>query len=136
MRQCRENCGLRAKNEPLTTDATLRRTARAVKYERTRSDNARKTRQTAKRTKDDDAGQPETTCCAQHKRSRKDDSRDNYKEMLLCRLTLELSGGEAVRLNDWLDGSQVTPSVSETIALLWMAGNGAKCLACARRTNR
>ena len=35
-----------------------------------------------------------------------------------CGLTLELSGGEAVRLNDWLDGSQITPSVSETIALL------------------
>ena len=103
MRKCSDDGGLRAKNEPLTIDGTLLQTARAAKYERTKSDNARKTRWTAKRTKDDNAGQPETTCCAQQKRSRKGNARDNYKEILLCRLTLELSGGGAVRLDDWLE---------------------------------
>ncbi|WP_143525844.1 hypothetical protein [Rhodanobacter sp. C05] len=39
--------------------ATLRRTARSVKHEEVRYANARKTRQTTERTKDDNAGQPE-----------------------------------------------------------------------------
>jgi len=81
-RQCRETCGLRAKNEPLTTDARLRRTARAAKREKTRCNNARKTPRTTKRTKDNDAGQPGTTRCAKQMRSRKDNARDNYKETL------------------------------------------------------
>jgi hypothetical protein len=59
-RQCREACGLRAKNEPLTTNATLQRTTRTTKYEDAMCANARKTRQTAKRTKGNNAGQPGT----------------------------------------------------------------------------
>jgi len=82
-RQCRETCGLRAKNEPLAADATLRQTARTAKHEKTRYDNARKTPRTTKRAKDNNAGRPETTHCAQHMRSRKDNARDNCKEMLL-----------------------------------------------------
>jgi hypothetical protein len=35
-RQCGEASGLRAKNEPLTTNATLRRTARTAKNEEAR----------------------------------------------------------------------------------------------------
>ncbi|OOG36045.1 hypothetical protein B0E51_18905 [Rhodanobacter sp. C05] len=60
-RQCRATCGLRAKNEPLTTNATLRRTARVVRHEDTKHDNARDLRRTTKRTKDCNAGQPEAT---------------------------------------------------------------------------
>jgi hypothetical protein len=62
--QCREACGLRAKNEPLTTNATLQRTARTTKQEDTMCANARKTRRTAKRAKDDNAGQPGTANAA------------------------------------------------------------------------
>jgi hypothetical protein len=46
-RQCRKACGQRAKNEPLTTNATLRRTARTTKYEDAICANARKIRRTA-----------------------------------------------------------------------------------------
>jgi hypothetical protein len=60
-RQCREARGLRAKNEPLTTNTTLQRTARTTKYEDAMCANARKTRRTTKRAKDSNAGQPETT---------------------------------------------------------------------------
>jgi len=44
-RQCHETCGLRTKNEPLTTDATPQRTARTTKYEEAMYAYARKTRQ-------------------------------------------------------------------------------------------
>jgi hypothetical protein len=63
--QCRGACGLRTKSKPLTTNATLRRTARSVKQEETRYANARKTRRPTKRSKDDNANQPETTRPAQ-----------------------------------------------------------------------
>jgi hypothetical protein len=68
-RQCREACGLRAKNEPLATNATLGKTARTARHEDTRYANARETRRTTKRAKDNNAGQPETTQCAQPMRS-------------------------------------------------------------------
>jgi hypothetical protein len=60
-RQCRVVCGLRAKNEPLTTNARLRRAARTMKCEEARYADARKTRRTNKRAKGGNAGQPETT---------------------------------------------------------------------------
>jgi hypothetical protein len=41
-RQCRVTCGLRAKNEPLTTKARLRRTARRKVYEDAMCVSARK----------------------------------------------------------------------------------------------
>jgi len=59
--QCREGCGLRAKNEPLTTKTTLRHTARMTKYEDATCANARETQRTTKRTKGNIAGQPEAT---------------------------------------------------------------------------
>jgi hypothetical protein len=62
-RQCHETCGLRAKNEPVTTNAKLRQTARTAKHEDAGRDSARQPRQTIKRAKDDNAGQPETTKC-------------------------------------------------------------------------
>jgi hypothetical protein len=68
-RQCRGTCGLRAKNEPLTTNATLRRTARTAKHEDARCANARQIRQTTKRAAGDNAGQPETMQRAQPMRS-------------------------------------------------------------------
>jgi hypothetical protein len=46
-RQCHDGCGLRTKNEPLTTNATLRqtaRTARTAQHDDTKPANARKTR--------------------------------------------------------------------------------------------
>ena len=49
------------KNEPLTTQATLRRTARATKHEETRCAHARKLRRTSQRTKDHNAGRPKAT---------------------------------------------------------------------------
>jgi hypothetical protein len=55
-RQCHETCGLRAKNEPLMTNATLQQTARNVKHEDAKCANARKTRRTTRRAKDDNAG--------------------------------------------------------------------------------
>jgi len=58
-RQCHETCGLRAKNEPLTKDATPQRTARTTKYEDAMCANARKTRQATKRAKDNHACQHE-----------------------------------------------------------------------------
>jgi hypothetical protein len=64
-RQCRDGCGLRAKNEPLTTKAKLRQTARTTKPEDARYANARETRQTTQRATDNNAGQPETTRLAQ-----------------------------------------------------------------------
>jgi hypothetical protein len=67
--QCREACGLRAKNEPLATDATLRQTARIVKHEDACCDSARQPRQTTKRAADNNAGQPETAECMQLMRS-------------------------------------------------------------------
>jgi hypothetical protein len=97
-RQCCEACGLRAKNEPLATSTTLQRTARTTKYEDALCTSARKTRQTTKRAKDINAGQPGTADAALPARSRDvKRARDNAGKML-CRLTLELSGGEAVRL--------------------------------------
>jgi len=60
-RQRREAGGLRTKNEPLTTNTTLRRAARTTRYEETKYANARKTRRTTQGAKDDNAGQPETT---------------------------------------------------------------------------
>ncbi|WP_139351391.1 hypothetical protein [Rhodanobacter sp. B05] len=59
-RQCREARGLRAKNEPLATSVTLQRTARTTEYEDAACANARKIRQTTKRTKGNNAGQPGT----------------------------------------------------------------------------
>jgi len=55
-RQCHETCGLRTKNEPLTTDATPQRTARTTKCEDAMCANARKTRQATKRAKNNNAG--------------------------------------------------------------------------------
>jgi hypothetical protein len=55
-RQCHETCGLRAKDEPLTTDAMPQRTARTTKYEEAMCANARKARQATKRAKDNNAG--------------------------------------------------------------------------------
>jgi hypothetical protein len=78
-RQCREDCGLRAKNEPLTTNARLRRAARTMKCEEARYANARKTRRTTKRAKDDNAGQPETTQRALQTRSRNAAATKNYE---------------------------------------------------------
>jgi hypothetical protein len=97
-RQCHETFGLRAKNEPLTTDTTLRQTAPTVKHEEMRYDNARKTGKTTKRTTDNNAGRPEPHETRDRCEARKQRTQCNYKGMLLCRLTLELSGGEAVRL--------------------------------------
>jgi hypothetical protein len=68
-RQCHETCGLRAKNEPLTKDATPQRTARTTKYEDAMCANARKTRQATKRAKDNHAGQPGTANAALPARS-------------------------------------------------------------------
>jgi hypothetical protein len=51
-----------------------------------------------KRAKDDNAGQPETTQRALQTRSRKRDDGEKLRRKMLCRLTLELSGGAAVRL--------------------------------------
>jgi hypothetical protein len=66
-RQCREACGLRAKNEPQTTKARLQRTARSVLQEEAKYDNARQTRQTTKRAKDNNAGhQQQQTPLCQH----------------------------------------------------------------------
>jgi hypothetical protein len=101
-RQCRETLGLRATNEPLTTDAALRQTARTLKQEELRYDNARKTRRTTRRATDNNAGRPETTRNAQPMRSKKAPHATHYKEMLLCRLTLELSGGVAFRLEQFV----------------------------------
>jgi len=70
-RQCRAACGLRAKNEPLTTNATLQRIARTTKYEDAMCANAAQDTTNTKRTKDCDAGQPEATCLAQPMRSQK-----------------------------------------------------------------
>ena len=86
--------GLRATNEPLTTDATLRRTARTAKYEKTQSDNARKTRKTTKRTADDNAGQPGTANAALPTRSQKATCAMHYKGRMLCRLTPEVTGAK------------------------------------------
>jgi len=58
--QCRATCGLRAKNEPLATNTTLQQTARTTEYEDAMCASARKTRQTTKRTKGNNAGQPGT----------------------------------------------------------------------------
>ncbi|MGY3040749.1 hypothetical protein ACVWWQ_002372 [Rhodanobacter sp. TND4EL1] len=58
-RQCRDGCGLRAKNEPLTTKITLRHTARTAKQEEAKCANARETQRTTKRAKENNAGQPE-----------------------------------------------------------------------------
>jgi hypothetical protein len=68
-RQCHEVCGLRAKNEPLTTSSTLQRTARTTKYEDAICADARKTRRTTKRAKDNNAGQPRTANAALPPRS-------------------------------------------------------------------
>jgi hypothetical protein len=109
-RQCRETCGLRAKNKPLTTSATLRRTARTAKHEDARYASARKTQRTTRRTKDDNAGQPGTTQGAQLTRSQKAKRATQPRRKMLCRLTLELSGGAAVRLNEMLDGCDAARS--------------------------
>ena len=42
VRQCRDGCGLCAKDEPLTTNVTLPQTARTTKQEDARDANARK----------------------------------------------------------------------------------------------
>jgi hypothetical protein len=76
-RQCRETCGLRAKNEPLTTNATLQRTARTATHEDAKCANARKTQRTTNRAKNDNAGQPETTQRALQTRSRRRDDGEN-----------------------------------------------------------
>jgi hypothetical protein len=69
-RQCREDCGLRATNEPLTKEATLSQTARIVEHEDACRDSARQPRQPTKRTTGNNAGRPETTECLQLVRSR------------------------------------------------------------------
>jgi hypothetical protein len=63
-----------------------------------RNTNARQTQETTMRAKDDNAGRPETTQCAQLTRSQKAKRATQPRRKMLCRLTLELSGGEAVRL--------------------------------------
>jgi hypothetical protein len=70
-RQCGEAGGLRAKNEPLATDANLRRTARTAKNEEARCANACNVRMTTRRTKHCKAGRPETTQNAWPMRSKK-----------------------------------------------------------------
>jgi hypothetical protein len=96
--QCHETCGLRTENEPLTTGPTLQRTARTTKYEDAMCANARKARQATKRTKDNNAGQPGTANAALPARSPRRETREEPRRKMLCRLTLELSGGVAVRL--------------------------------------
>ena len=63
-----------------------------------------------------------------------DDAEQTQKKML-CRLTLELSGGGAVRLNDLLGRRPAPPKYGCTIALLLMAGNALTVMACANRTS-
>jgi hypothetical protein len=63
-RQCHETCGLRTKNEPLTTNAKRRRTARTAKYEDAKYTNARQTQEVTRRAKDDNAGWPVATHAA------------------------------------------------------------------------
>jgi hypothetical protein len=60
--------------------------------------NARKARRTTKRTKDNKAGQPGTADAALPTRSQDVKRAKHCEEKMLCRLTLELSGGAAVRL--------------------------------------
>jgi hypothetical protein len=79
VQQCRAACGLRAKNEPLTTTARLRRTARSVQQEEARYDNARQTRRTTKRAKDNNAGQPKTANAALPARSQDAKRSKQYK---------------------------------------------------------
>jgi len=69
-RQRRGACGLRAKNEPLMTNTTLRRTARTTEKVDAMRANARKTRRTTKHAGDDNAGQPKTRWLAQLTRSK------------------------------------------------------------------
>jgi hypothetical protein len=97
-RQWREICGLRAKNEPLTTKTKLRRTARIAQQEEARYDNARQTQRTTKHAKDTNAGHPETTNAALPARSQDVKCAKHYEGKTLCRLTLELSGAGGVRL--------------------------------------
>jgi len=78
-RQCREGCGLRAKNEPLTTSTTLQRAARTTKHEDAVCANARKTPQTTKRTKDNNAGQPGTANAALPTRSQDEKHSKHYE---------------------------------------------------------
>jgi len=56
----------------------------------------------------------------------------------ICRicLTLELSGGVAVRLERNVRRQHAAPPFADTIALLSMPGNAAQLVACERRTNR
>jgi hypothetical protein len=79
-RQCRKVCGLRAKNEPPTTNANLRKAARAAKQKEATYNNARKTRRTTKRANDDSAGQPEATQRGQFMRSQNATHATNEKE--------------------------------------------------------
>jgi len=103
-RQCREACGLRAKNEPLTKNVTPQRTARTTKYEDATWANARKTRQATKRAKDNNAGQPGTANAALPTRSRDEKRARNHAGKMLCRLTLELSGARLFRASAWTIG--------------------------------
>ena len=56
------------------------------------------------RAKDDNAGQPGTANAALPTRSQDVKRAKHYEGKTLCRLTPELSGGEAVRLDEELDG--------------------------------
>jgi len=97
-RQRPEASGLRQENEPPATKATLPQPARTVLREDASANNARNVRHATKRTKHFNAGRPElaqSTCIDAKPESR--DRRVATKKMP-CRLTLELSGGEAVRL--------------------------------------
>jgi hypothetical protein len=124
--QCRETLGLRTKNEPLTADATLRQTARNAKHEDAKYGNARKMRKTTKRATNNNAGQPETTQNAKLMRSEKAPRATQLQVMLLCRLTLELSGGEAVRLERDVRAHLHCPSFcwlcAETLAECFVRG--------------
>src|SRR6185437_2542463 len=76
----------------------LPRTARTARHEGARCDNARSPRHTTMRTKHCHAGRPELTRRAHIDAKPGRRERTETAKKLLCRLTLELSGGEAVRL--------------------------------------
>src|SRR6185312_7717274 len=76
----------------------LPRTARTARHEGARCHNARSPRHTTMRTKHCHAGRPELTRRAHIDAKPGRRERRETAKKLLCRLTLELSGGEAVRL--------------------------------------
>src|SRR5690606_20799089 len=86
-RQCREACGVRARNEPLTTNVMLQRTARTTKQEDAACVNARKTRQTTKHAKGNNAGHPGTAKRRFANTKPERETREALGRKMLCRLT-------------------------------------------------